>query len=82
MSLASFEGQARAAALTGWALPQVYVATIRAVGLAARLALQYIDGLAVVRARQAGGTDVHLLVPVNEADLGGSSVDPGHGFAR
>lgn len=82
MSLASFEGQARPPTLAGRALAQVYVATIRAIGLPAGLAVQDIDGLPVVRAGEAGGADVLLFVPVDEADLGGAFVDPGHGFAR
>ncbi|HGM5917982.1 TPA: hypothetical protein ACKP5X_004264 [Stenotrophomonas maltophilia] len=81
MTLGCFEVQARPPALAGWAFAQVYVATIRAIGLPAGLAVQDIDGLPVVRAREAGGADVLLLVPVDEADLGGAFVDPSHGFA-
>jgi len=82
MSLERFEGQTRPPALAGWALPQVYIATICAVSLSAGITVQDIDGLTVVRPWQTGGANVLLLVPVDEADLRGALVDSGHGFAR
>lgn len=54
------------------------IAAVCTIDLAALLAVHDIDRLTMIRARQASGADVLLLVPVREPDTRSSLARSGH----
>ncbi|WP_313443472.1 hypothetical protein [Stenotrophomonas sp.] len=78
MSLARFKGQAGAATLACRAFAQVNVTAIGTVLVQALPALQDVDGLPMVRAREAGSSQILLLISVLETNSGRPLANPCH----